>query len=109
MTTAAGWAPGPDGIRQRDGVRLSVTMLTYGSQPDTRTVAVGIQSQLRPLGEVSITSVDDNYAAMRDLAGWDVGLSFDGTLGYTYDPGWKPRGARAGAAAFVRRSGAAGS
>jgi hypothetical protein len=62
-------------------------MLTYGSQPDTRTVAVGIQSQLRPLGEVSITSVDDNYAAMRDLAGWDVGLSFDGTLGYTYDPG----------------------
>jgi peptide/nickel transport system substrate-binding protein len=30
--------------------------------------------------------VDDNYAAMRDPAGWDVGLSFDGTLGYTYDP-----------------------
>ncbi|TWF76824.1 peptide/nickel transport system substrate-binding protein [Pseudonocardia hierapolitana] len=84
---AAGWAPGPDGIRQRDGVRLAVTVLTYGSQPDTRTVAVAIQSQLRPLGmEVTIASVDDNYAAMRDPAGWDVGLSFDGTLGYTYDP-----------------------
>jgi peptide/nickel transport system substrate-binding protein len=84
---AAGWAPGPDGIRQRDGDRLAVTMLTYGSQPDTRTVAVAIQSQLRPLGmEVTITSVDDNYAAMRDPAGWDIGLSFDGTLGYTYDP-----------------------
>jgi peptide/nickel transport system substrate-binding protein len=84
---AAGWVPGADGIRQRDGVRLAVTMLTYGSQPDTRTVAVAIQSQLRPLGmEVTITSVDDNYAAMRDPAGWDIGLSFDGTLGYTYDP-----------------------
>ncbi|QYN36322.1 hypothetical protein K1T35_03040 [Pseudonocardia sp. DSM 110487] len=84
---AAGWATGPDGIRQRDGARLAVTMLTYGSQPDTRTVAVAIQSQLRPLGmEVTIASVDDNYAAMRDPAGWDVGLSFDGTLGYTYDP-----------------------
>ena len=84
---ASGWAPGPDGIRQRDGARLAVTMLTYGSQPDTRTIAVAIQSQLRPLGiEVTIASVDDNYAAMRDPAGWDVGLSFDGTLGYTYDP-----------------------
>jgi peptide/nickel transport system substrate-binding protein len=84
---AAGWAPGPDGVRQRDGARLALTMLTYGSQPDTRTVAVAIQAQLRPLGmEVTIASVDDNYAAMRDPAGWDVGLSFDGTLGYTYDP-----------------------
>jgi peptide/nickel transport system substrate-binding protein len=84
---AAGWAPGPDGIRQRDGERLALAMLTYGSQPDTRSVAVAIQSQLRPLGmEVTIASVDDNYAAMRDPAGWDVGLSFDGTLGYTYDP-----------------------
>jgi peptide/nickel transport system substrate-binding protein len=84
---ADGWAPGPDGIRQREGVRLAVTMLTYGSQPDTRTVAVAIQSQLRPLGmEVTIASVDDNYAAMRDPSGWDIGLSFDGTLGYTYDP-----------------------
>jgi peptide/nickel transport system substrate-binding protein len=84
---AAGWVPGPDGVRQRDGVRLAATMLTYGSQPDTQTVAVAIQSQLRPLGfEVSITSVDDNYAAMRDPGGWDIGLSFDGTLGYTYDP-----------------------
>jgi len=87
LLDAAGWAPGPDGVRERDGVRLAITVLTYGSQPDTRTVAVALQSQLRPLGfDVAIASVDDNYAAMRDPAGWDVGLSFDGTLGYTYDP-----------------------
>jgi peptide/nickel transport system substrate-binding protein len=47
----AGWAPGPDGVRVKDGKRLSVVLLhnmgTSGHNPAT---AVAIQSQLKAVG-----------------------------------------------------------
>ncbi|MFB9903369.1 ABC transporter substrate-binding protein [Allokutzneria oryzae] len=82
----AGWTPGPGGVRAKDGKQLQLTVLTYPQQPDTQTVAVAMQAQLATVGiGVQITEVQDNYEALKGSA-WDVGLSFDGTLGYTYDP-----------------------
>lgn len=86
LLDAAGWRTGADGVRAKSGTALTVTVLTYPQQPDTKTIAVALQAQLKSLGfEVRISEVDSNYDAMRQPAGWDVGLSFDGTLGYTYD------------------------
>lgn len=51
---AAGWAPGADGIRARDGKRLSLVHLVAGpgdSDPrDSATAAEFIQSQLKAVG-----------------------------------------------------------
>jgi peptide/nickel transport system substrate-binding protein len=82
LLDGAGWQLGAGGVRTKSGTALTVTVLTYPQQPDTKTIAVALQAQLKPLGfDVRITEVDSNYDAMRQPAGWDVGLSFDGTLG----------------------------
>ncbi|WP_162908341.1 ABC transporter substrate-binding protein [Allorhizocola rhizosphaerae] len=87
LLESAGWRMGGDGVRAKDGQRLTVALLTYPQQPDTKTIAVAMQAQLKPVGfDVQISEVDSNYEAMKRPSGWDVGLSFDGTLGYTYDP-----------------------
>ncbi|WP_157181053.1 ABC transporter substrate-binding protein [Actinopolymorpha alba] len=83
----AGWRAGTDGVRRKGSTPLAIRLLTYPQQPDTKTIAVAMESQLRPLGfDVTISEVPNNYEAMQNPKGWDVGLSFDGTLGYTYDP-----------------------
>jgi peptide/nickel transport system substrate-binding protein len=83
----AGWRPGKDGIRQKGKARLAIRLLTYPQQPDTGTIAVAMQAQLKQAGfDVHIDEVPNNYDAMAKPTTWDVGLSFDGTLGYTYDP-----------------------
>jgi peptide/nickel transport system substrate-binding protein len=87
LLEAAGWRRGSDGLRAKSGTPLALTVLTYPQQPDTKTIAVAMQAQLKPIGfNVRISEVDSNYEAMKKPDGWDVGLSFDGTLGYTYDP-----------------------
>ncbi|NEE00173.1 ABC transporter substrate-binding protein [Phytoactinopolyspora halotolerans] len=83
----AGWTLGDDGVREKDGERLSVTILHYPQQPDTEQMALAMQSQLAEIGfEVALELTDDNYTTMRESDSWDIGLSLDGTLGYTYDP-----------------------
>ncbi|GAB3423772.1 periplasmic substrate-binding domain-containing protein [Flindersiella endophytica] len=83
----AGWRPGKDGIRQKGKTKLAIRVLTYPQQPDTGTIAVAMQAQLKQAGfDVHIDEVPNNYDAMAKPTTWDVGLSFDGTLGYTYDP-----------------------
>lgn len=83
----AGWRPGKDGVRQKGKARLAIRVLTYPQQPDTGTIAVAMQAQLKQAGfEVHIDEVPNNYDAMEKPTTWDVGLSYDGTLGYTYDP-----------------------
>jgi peptide/nickel transport system substrate-binding protein len=87
LLDAAGWRPGPGGIRGKGKTKLTVRLLTYPQQPDTGTIAVAMQAQLKEAGfDVRIDEVPNNYEAMEKPNTWDVGLSFDGTLGYTYDP-----------------------
>src|SRR5699024_3218624 len=63
----AGWTTSDDGKRRRDGKVLSFTMLTYPAQPDSRTLAVAVQSQLQELGvTVEVEQVPDTVSAMKD-------------------------------------------
>ncbi|MEV4160541.1 ABC transporter substrate-binding protein [Nonomuraea dietziae] len=83
----AGWRRGADGTRARDGRPLAITINAYSPQPDTKPLAVAMQAQLAKAGfRVKVAEVPENYAAMRSADGWDVGLSFDGSLSYGFDP-----------------------
>lgn len=83
----AGWRPGPDGVRAKDGVPLQVNLLTYPQQPDTQTVAIAMQAQLKPLGfDVQIRQVEDITAALQEPTGWNTALVFNGTTGFTGAP-----------------------
>ncbi|WP_300007703.1 ABC transporter substrate-binding protein [Pseudonocardia sp.] len=80
---AAGWVPGPDGVRARDGVPLSLVLLAYPQQPDTATVAVAIQAQLAPVGiGVEIRQVDDINAVISEPPQWDLALIFNTTYSF---------------------------
>ena len=46
----AGWKPGPDGVRHKDGKPFQVTLLTYTARPMLPTMATAIQAQLKKVG-----------------------------------------------------------
>ncbi|MGD7001999.1 TIGR04028 family ABC transporter substrate-binding protein [Corynebacterium halotolerans] len=46
----AGWLPGPDGIRVKDGERMSLTVNEAVPQPRSREVITKVQEQLRRIG-----------------------------------------------------------
>jgi peptide/nickel transport system substrate-binding protein len=50
LLDAAGWAPGADGIREKDGVRLSLTFNEALPQPRSREVITLVQEQLGEIG-----------------------------------------------------------
>lgn len=71
----AGWLPGPDGIRLRDGRPLTVRIIAGTALPDYVVIAEAMQAQLRPIGiDMQVVTVDDLQAA-RDGADWEVSLS----------------------------------
>jgi peptide/nickel transport system substrate-binding protein len=47
---AAGWLPGPDGIRGRNGAPLSVELTWYSNSPANRAAVELIQQQVREVG-----------------------------------------------------------
>ncbi len=53
----AGWVRGADGVRSKDGTRLSATLLTIASRPELAVMATAIQSQLKSIGmELTVES-----------------------------------------------------
>jgi peptide/nickel transport system substrate-binding protein len=63
LLDAAGWRTGPDGVRVRNGARLSL-LLVYGTGSQVvRTITAQVQQMLRPLGvEVQLKGFD--YATL---------------------------------------------
>jgi len=92
LLDAAGWKLGPDGIRMRDGKRLTFVMADYGGSPSVQSMDVQVQSLLRAVG---IEGQIKDYAAATffapasaggplasgnyDLAffGWQAGTDLD--------------------------------
>lgn len=74
----AGWITGNDGVRSKDGRRLTFTLLTYPQRADLTPMAVSIQSQLKGLGfAIEIEQVQDIGAALSgdfDAAMYSIGM-----------------------------------
>lgn len=70
LLAEAGWQPGPDGVRQRDGQPLTITLLTADTA-ERRAVARVLAAQAQAIGvklEVSAAPADefvDNYLGQR--------------------------------------------
>ena|GEM_PF-1011668 len=70
----AGWQMGSDGVRVKNGNRLSFTALTYPGRPELKPLSIAIQSQLKPLGfEVKPQEVQSISAATKS---GDFGAAF---------------------------------
>jgi peptide/nickel transport system substrate-binding protein len=50
LLDAAGWKPGRDGIRVRNGKRLTLLMVDYSGSPSVQNMDVQVQSLLRAVG-----------------------------------------------------------
>jgi peptide/nickel transport system substrate-binding protein len=100
LLDAAGWKPGPDGIRVRGGKRLSLLMADYAGSPSVQNLDVQVQSMLRAVG---IEGQIKDYAAATffgplsaggvlangrfDLAlfGWQAGTDLDDSTLFACD------------------------
>ncbi|GAA2184001.1 ABC transporter substrate-binding protein [Brooklawnia cerclae] len=85
---AAGYQKDDSGRMVKDGQLLTLTLLTYPSQPDTDTLALAIQSELKELGiTIEINQVPDLSAAMSDSGtDWDLAIAGNGTTSFAGDP-----------------------
>ena len=66
----AGWTPGPDGIRVKDGQRLSLSVNHALPQPRSKEIVTMVQSDLRDLGiELNMVAGDraTQNAAQKDI------------------------------------------
>jgi peptide/nickel transport system substrate-binding protein len=71
MLEAAGWMPGPDGIRMKDGRRFSFTMLNRAGTADRIAIAQVIQAQLKAVG------VEVGFRTLESAAWTQAWRSFD--------------------------------
>lgn len=83
MLDSLGWAPGPDGIRHRDGHALAFTLSYPTSSAPRRHAAIIIQAQLKALGvAVTLLPLEFNTFGDRAAAG-----RFDAMIGtWQIDP-----------------------
>ena len=59
LLSAAGWVPGPDGVRVKDGTRLAFTLITQAGFAIRENVAQTLQKQFRDVGaDVTVRLID---------------------------------------------------
>lgn len=88
LLNEAGWeAPeGGEGTRTKDGKKLTLDILTYPQQPDSNTIGVALQSQLKEVGfEAKVSQVPD-ITESREGGDWDVAIVGDSILSFTLSP-----------------------
>ena len=71
---AAGWMDSDgDGIREKDGQKLSIRWLTYPSRQELPLLAESAQSTLKDIGiDVQINATADHNTICKDPTAWDV-------------------------------------
>ena len=70
----AGWVDRDgDGIREKDGEKLSIRWLTYPSRQELPLLAESAQATLKEIGiDVSINSTANHNSLRKDPTAWDV-------------------------------------
>jgi peptide/nickel transport system substrate-binding protein len=89
MLDAAGWKPGPDGIRAKDGRRLELEMVTVAGVMTRQNAEVVIQQELRAVGaDVLVHNAQANLVfAPLGAGGLFAGGKYDlGIFAWTKNP-----------------------
>ena len=73
----AGWVDTDgDGIREKDGVKLTIRWLTYPSRQELPLLAESAQATLKGIGmDVQINSTKDHNSIRKDPTAWDIWVS----------------------------------
>jgi len=83
---AGGWVPGADGVRAKDGQRLSFQLLSAPARTEWTPMAVAIQSQLQPLGyDVQIEQVKNIGDQLAQSQDFDMAM-YSANMLVTGDP-----------------------
>ncbi|WFE77053.1 ABC transporter substrate-binding protein [Roseinatronobacter sp. S2] len=84
LLDAAGWVTGPDGIRHKDGRKLSVILAIYPQQPDLVPLSTAVQAQLARVGiDAEIVSFDGiNQALLEPSNRWDLAMVSTGAASW---------------------------
>jgi len=87
MLDEAGWKPGPDGIRVKNGERFSFTLITNNGNEIRRDIATLVQNDLSKVGiEVKVEAYEwavflKNYINKASfdamVLGWSLGFDYD--------------------------------
>lgn len=85
LLDSSGWAPGPDGVRRRDGHRLAFELLLQGADAATQDLAAEFQSDMRNIGvAITVKSLDfSTYLTETQEMRYDLAL---GGWGGVADP-----------------------
>lgn len=70
----AGWVDSDgDGIREKDGARLTIRWLTYPSRQELPLLAESVQATLKDIGmEVDINCTANRREFLADMSSWDI-------------------------------------
>ncbi|MFN3644251.1 MAG: ABC transporter substrate-binding protein [Gemmobacter sp.] len=84
LLDAAGWVPGANGTRQKDGMPLTLVLAIYPQQPDLAPLSAAVQAQLARVGiAAEIVSFDGiNQALMEPANRWDIAMVSTGAAGW---------------------------
>ena len=67
LLDAAGWAPGPDGVRFKDGRPLAFTVYTFPQRAEMTPLGSAVAEQLRPLGfDITVEEVPNIGVRTKD-------------------------------------------
>jgi peptide/nickel transport system substrate-binding protein len=73
-------------MRSRGGAPLTFTLNTYPQQPDSATLALALQAQLKTVGiDVKISQVPDINTAVEQPTGWQSAIVANGFISFGGD------------------------
>lgn len=72
LLDAAGWAPGPDGVRAKDGERLVLDVVAYPQRPDLLTMQPVVRAALAEVGIAATTRVTESPNDVASAGDFDL-------------------------------------
>ena len=74
LLESAGWVDSDgDGIREKDGVKLTIRWLTYPSRQELPLLAESVQASLKEIGiDVDINCTANRREFLADMGSWDI-------------------------------------